>query len=146
MTKTCSKCQTAKPLGDFHKCARARYGVQPWCKPCQFQWVVDNREKRKAQQRAWYDRNRADIPVKKRAQKYGITVEELRELLKATHCECCGRELSKDPHAHTTHIDHCHATGKIRGVTCRYCNVAIGQIGDDPEKADAIAAYLRRNK
>jgi len=25
-------------------------------------------------------------------------------------------------------IDHCHKTGKVRGVICSYCNVALGRI------------------
>ncbi len=30
-------------------------------------------------------------------------------------------------------VDHCHETGKIRGVVHQSCNVGMGQAGDDPE-------------
>ncbi|MEU0149297.1 endonuclease domain-containing protein [Streptomyces sp. NPDC006288] len=31
--------------------------------------------------------------------------------------------------APAVHVDHCHKTGKVRGVLCFNCNSAIGKLG-----------------
>ena len=33
-TKTCKKCNKAKPLSEFYKCDRLRFGVMSVCKKC----------------------------------------------------------------------------------------------------------------
>jgi hypothetical protein len=39
-------------------------------------------------------------------------------------------------------IDHCHATGKVRGFLCRECNLGLGNYHDDPARMRAAAVYL----
>lgn len=39
-------------------------------------------------------------------------------------------------------IDHDHITGKVRGLVCTNCNVALGMIRDNPETARKLAEYL----
>ena len=51
--------------------------------------------------------------------------------------------ICRKPYAKTLCIDHCHATGKFRGLLCRKCNFVLGLCGDDPDVAEAAAAYLR---
>lgn len=41
--------------------------------------------------------------------------------------------------------DHCHATGKVRGILCRACNHALGNLKDAPARALAAAAYLKKH-
>lgn len=42
-------------------------------------------------------------------------------------------------------IDHDHATGKVRGLVCTNCNVALGMIRDNPDTARKLADYLEAN-
>lgn len=75
---------------------------------------------------------------------YGITRAELDAMLEEQNnlCAICG-----NGHVGVgtrLHIDHCHNSKKVRGLLCGNCNTAIGLLGDDPERAEALAAYLRR--
>lgn len=40
-------------------------------------------------------------------------------------------------------VDHDHVTGKVRGLLCRQCNSALGFAGDNPERLERLARYLR---
>ncbi|MGW5154427.1 endonuclease VII domain-containing protein [Nonomuraea wenchangensis] len=43
------------------------------------------------------------------------------------------------------HVDHCHTSGRVRGILCRACNFALGALKDNPESFERAAEYLRRN-
>jgi hypothetical protein len=43
-------------------------------------------------------------------------------------------------------IDHCHITGKVRGLLCHKCNKGIGLLGDDPARVAAALNYLEGTK
>ncbi len=54
-------------------------------------------------------------------------------------CAICRRQP-----AEALCVDHCHATGKVRGLLCRTCNSAIGFLRDDEALVAAALAYLRQ--
>ena len=76
--------------------------------------------------------------------KYGITMEDRNEMIDKQEGKCatCGNILDL---GFNTHVDHCHSTGKVRGILCSSCNAAIGYIKDDPRIANNIASYLLVN-
>ena len=80
--------------------------------------------------------------------KFNLTIEEFNSLLKDQNfvCKICKQPETKK-HRITNEItklsiDHCHKTGKIRGLLCRECNLMIGNSKDRPEYLRAGAAYL----
>ena len=39
-------------------------------------------------------------------------------------------------------VDHCHVTGRIRGLLCRRCNVVLGLLRDNIEHLQNMTSYL----
>ena len=73
--------------------------------------------------------------------RYGITLDEYENMLldRNNLCDICASEM-KYPH-----IDHDHVTGKIRGVLCGNCNMALGLFKDDLNRFKLAIKYLERN-
>ncbi|WP_323056074.1 endonuclease domain-containing protein [Streptomyces sp. NEAU-W12] len=46
------------------------------------------------------------------------------------------------PSAPAAHVDHCHGTGRVRGVPCFSRNAALGQFKDRPDAIRRAAAYV----
>lgn len=77
---------------------------------------------------------------------YGITIEEYDRLLSLQNhvCGICGkRETTKDGYLH---VDHCHRTGKVRGLLCGMCNIGIGLLGESVETLERAIRYLKGNE
>jgi hypothetical protein len=95
------------------------------------------KEKQKQNAKAWKLAN----PEKAKEQdlrQYGLTVAERDEILKSQGgvCAAChetGRMV----------VDHCHKTGKVRGILCDSCNLVLGHAKDNPAKLAALVEYLR---
>lgn len=56
-------------------------------------------------------------------------------------CAICNRPEAETG---TLRLDHCHDTGKIRGLLCNGCNMGIGSFKDSPENLIAASEYLTR--
>jgi Autographiviridae endonuclease VII len=93
--------------------------------------------------RAYYHAHKQDIkPLLRRGQLkrlYGISPADYDALLEKQDgvCAICGK-----PSEETLCVDHCHATGTIRGLLCRKCNIALGCNEDDPATIITSLAYL----
>ena len=131
--KLCTNCGVTKPLSDFHKSAYKKDGVQTHCKTCSNNraaaWNKDN------PLRIQYFRDRDR--TKYRAQKYGLTEQELRDMLDESKgvCAICSR-------TDRLVVDHNHDTGVVRGLICHKCNRGLGHFNDDPSLLTLAAEYL----
>lgn len=77
------------------------------------------------------------------AQRFGLTLNEYEAALARYMDEQDGR-CAVCRKGGRLELDHCHATGRLRGLLCHGCNVAAGFLIDNPANADALAAYLRK--
>ena len=136
----CTKCGETDPL-KFHKNPRAQ------CMACT---RSDNNarshkldpEKREAHR----------LRARKHAlmKNYGLTYEAFHEMFEKQNGECA---ICTHP-VHPTHedryqtgcVDHCHETGKVRGVLCWDCNVGLGKFHDDISKMRKAILYLEESQ
>ena len=75
---------------------------------------------------------------------YGIEPEEYLKMCEEQKgtCAICGQEPSTQ---RGLHLDHCHKTGKVRGLLCHGCNVGIGSLREDPDILSKALDYLKEN-
>lgn len=74
---------------------------------------------------------------------YGLTPAE-REAMLAAQQYRCAICLSEDPNTKKGwHVDHCHDTGRVRGLLCRRCNVGLGHFKDDTALLEKVVQYIR---
>ncbi len=78
--------------------------------------------------------------------KYGITSKELLEMYgdQQGACAICREPFSSVDGAIPWRIDHSHKTREIRGLLCDLCNRGLGFLGDNPDRLEAAAKYLRK--
>lgn len=83
---------------------------------------------------------RRKTPAERRLARYGISPEEYEARLadQDGRCAIC-TEVTAPPD-----VDHCHATGRVRGLLCRRCNLALGKFKDDPAIIERALDYLLR--
>lgn len=56
-------------------------------------------------------------------------------------CALCSCDLDRSTRR-GCHVDHCHETGRFRGLLCGGCNTALGKLGDTPEALQRALAYV----
>lgn len=73
---------------------------------------------------------------------YGIDFHDWANMFEAQKgiCPLCRNALLFN---HSTHVDHDHATGRVRGLLCHHCNLLLGHIrGDRASTLARALAYL----
>jgi hypothetical protein len=81
------------------------------------------------------------------AKVYRMTEAEYGAMLGAQDgcCAVCGKPAA-EAKGGVLDIDHCHATGAVRGLLCGPCNRGIGSLADSPERLRDAADYLERQR
>lgn len=115
----CSRCTSTVRLASDGRCVR-----------CLKQWRRDNEHR--------YYRKYGSALFRK----LGITPADYYILAERQlwACKICSRIPENK-----LHVDHCHETGKIRGLLCGGCNVGLGHFSDDPERLANAIEYLKAN-
>ena len=75
-------------------------------------------------------------------QRYGITPEQWDALYEAQAGRCAICEAEVCPSGRRFHVDHDHATGKVRGLLCYICNTHVGWV--ESGWLDKAEAYLKK--
>lgn len=103
-----------------------------------------NREARCARQREYAKQN-PEAVRRTYLRKYGLTLEDYDRLLLAQGGACAGCKgppRGRGERNGWYQVDHDHITGRVRGLLCGPCNVALGAARDQTEILMNLAAYL----
>jgi hypothetical protein len=103
-TKQCSRCKQVVSLNAFSKNSRMVDGLAKSCRSCK--------------------------QAEQLKHKYNITIQDKQALYARQNgkCKLCQKPIAFDGKG--THIDHCHETGRVRGILCQDCNTSLGKLGD----------------
>lgn len=137
----CTSCLLLKPLAEhFYKLKQGNYSLR--CKQC---WS----------QPSYETKRRSHLRVK-----FGISLEDWIVIYKSQDgtCAICLKMLpsieqmmeprtKRDSWSNRDwNTDHCHSSGKIRGILCRGCNQGLGAFRDNTEALRRAAEYVERSK
>lgn len=119
----CTQCRQTKPIEQFDRYKGGRL-IRKQCQSC-----VRTR-------RHWW----------LLAQRYGVTKDQFVQLLEKQNGQCaiCGGSMTTVRFKRPS-VDHCHKTGKVRGLLCHGCNTGIGMMKESPIRMRAAAEYLERH-
>lgn len=142
--KKCPKCNVLKDDSLFNKSKAAKDGLSGYCKQCNvekyYEYKSKNPEAVKKRANEYYIKNKDRIRHLAYQRDFGITLEDYNTQLEAQKHKCaiCG---SKDENKELA-VDHCHATGKVRGLLCWRCNGTLGKFEDNVELLQSAINYL----
>jgi hypothetical protein len=126
--KKCRHCGTIKPLTEYAKHKGHKDGLNATCKPCRkAKYPATDKQKQKA-----YERQLKRL--------YGISIDDYNSMYEQQKGLCAGC------YQHQTErfcVDHCHETGKVRGLLCASCNKALGLIKDKTSTLVNLIHYLQ---
>lgn len=103
-------------------------------------WRNENRERWNRLSKKWRAKNPKRYKELARRHLYGLEPEQFDFLMisQKKKCAICRTKFStKSPH-----VDHCHKTGKVRGLLCRYCNQGLGFFRDSRFRLKRALMYL----
>jgi hypothetical protein len=136
--KPCRKCGETKPREAYTarnahcKACRVKANAERWSADPERQALIGWRSKIK--------------------RLYGLTEADYNAMLAAQGdaCAICRSTVSwsknykhKKNGSSRFMVDHCHATGKVRGLLCTRCNRALGLLSDNAEHCLRASEYLR---
>jgi len=114
----------------------------------QTEWARNNKDKVRAAQQRYYNSQQGQWKsLDKVAKRYGIVAEDYAWMLNKQDCGCaiCGTHYTNTRDNQLV-IDHCHSTGKVRGLLCHKCNSGHGQYSDNLTVMCDSAEYVATHR
>jgi hypothetical protein len=92
--------------------------------------------------RPYYARGRCRFHAERLRRHGDATLAERLTARQGGRCAICRQEPSGRRVESVLHLDHDHATGRVRGMLCGRCNKALGLLRDDPSLVLSLISYL----
>lgn len=133
--KTCSRCKVEKPKTEFTKMSRSKDKLQINCKSCKREQAKICYHKKpehyKRKSNNWIKKNPEKNKHYSLKAAFNLTIEEYNELLIKQNYKCIICERHQNEFKLKLAVDHCHKSGKIRGLLCGGCNTSLGNMKDN---------------
>lgn len=145
MAKVCNTCGAEKPLSEFHFRSDTNKPRSD-CIVC-FRSKSKKRYEEREETKEAYVRASHKFNVKR----YGLSLESYDQMFEDQDgkCKICGTTVYKPTDQkgmlETACIDHCHETGKVRGLLCRKCNTGIGSFKESLTVLRCAVDYLENS-
>lgn len=131
------------------KLYRAKPGVREAQTAYNREWRDNNRDRVNAAHRRYKQNNlekrRESYRRSSMKRRYGITPEQKEEIFENQGRRCAACQADEPGGERGWHVDHCHDSGKVRGILCCNCNVALGHAKDDTDRLHSLIEYLEKN-
>lgn len=130
--KRCAGCGEIKPVGEFWRNAAKFDGRVDYCKPCE---------------RSRYEAKAGTPEFVRRTREtrlkgvYGITHAEYDGMLERQGGGCAICRQPPPEESYLT-VDHCHNSGRVRGLLCSTCNLGLGAFKDSRALLSSAETYL----
>lgn len=148
-TKVCRKCKDVLTNSNWWG---SRKGAKDYiCVTCikkhRHDYYTDNKERVRAVQRLYYKRRKEVYTNSRLKGDYGITLDQYNQLLESQNnvCAICGgTEAGGNQYGKVRMaIDHNHLTGKVRGLLCCKCNMALGGLDVDIKGTELLYKSIK---
>lgn len=98
----------------------------------------ENKAKVEAQNAKWRANNREWRIFTYSLWRYGLTLDQYHAMYEKQDfgCGICGNADKR------LVIDHHHVSGRVRGLLCKPCNTALGQLYERPELFEKAARWV----
>lgn len=162
----CSTCNKVLSLENFHKKSQNKNGYSGICRRCTSEkaklnrdsdpnfaakhklrgskWYAKNKEDKLRKNKQWRENNKSKYREINLKSRFGLTSQEYDKLLLSQNNSCAICNKNQDEFSYFLVVDHCHKTGKIRGLLCKKCNLGIGHLNDNIQILQNSIEYLKR--
>ena len=148
--KKCRDCSELKEFNDFTFNKSSNDGRSCHCRKC-FNIIMnhkksENPHKYKEADRLSYIRHKNNYRSNQLKRTVGINLQEYNSMFTVQEgkCKICRTHQSKLNLGLA--VDHCHKTGRVRGLLCGKCNTALGLLEDNSEIVKGMIEYLKCNQ
>lgn len=156
--KNCRYCKDDLEDEKFYIRKHSVDGLSIYCKKCSSKKTMESRKREKIKDpltnKVKYKRKFIMYEVGSRdyvrdhilRSKYNISLEDYKilQVNQNNKCAICDRHINELPK--NLDVDHCHTTGKVRGLLCGKCNMGLGYFQDDFQLLQKAIKYLNFSK
>ena len=145
-TKRCPRCEQDKFVSAFGKDKTKKTGLSSYCLDCananRKTNYAKNPDNEKQKLTAYYNANKERARHYSLKALYGLSAEAYRDMLAQQNNSCKICKTHQNNLKRKLFVDHCHETGKVRGLLCQYCNTMLGNAKDNVLVLQSAINYL----